>query len=48
MVCPYECTHYGKNLDDIRDEEFEACPGEGCGTCECCVPEDQGIPTTTE
>lgn len=42
MVCPYACTHYGKNLDDIQDEEFENCPGTGCATCECCVIEEGG------
>ena len=41
-VSPYECTYYGKNLDDIQDEEFKNCPGPGCGTCELCVVEEGG------
>lgn len=37
MVSPYACDFYGKNLDDIQDEDFEACPGPGCAQCEWCV-----------
>ena len=39
MVSPYACDYYGKNLDDIQDEEFRACPGPGCAECELCVIE---------
>lgn len=37
MESPYACDYYGKNLDEIQDEEFEACPGSGCATCDWCT-----------
>ena len=37
MESPYACDFYGKNLDDIQDEEFKECPGTGCSACDWCV-----------
>ena len=36
MVSPYTCDYYGKNLDDIQDDEFKNCPGQGCAECDLC------------
>ena len=37
MESPYAFDYYGKNLDEIQDEEFKQCPGTGCATCDWCV-----------
>ena len=42
LVSPYACDYLGKNLDDIRDDEFQSCPGNGCAQCDWCVDDKIG------